>query len=235
MFSTATRRGRDTVCSPGSGRFAAGRFATGVRVAEEGSAERPARRASAGPGSGLHEDAVAVVTAWIPPDDTGRGNRQRFLDLLADRPGATRADNPGAHITASAVVVAAGLDQVLLCLHGRIGRWVQLGGHCEPVDASVADAALREAREESGIDGLALAPMPIDLDIHPVNCRHGRSLHYDIRFALLAPVDAVATVSAESERLGRFAPNALPEPLASATQRLVAPAISAARELVRQP
>jgi 8-oxo-dGTP pyrophosphatase MutT (NUDIX family) len=184
--------------------------------------------------SGLHQDAVAVVTAWTPLDDTGRVNRQRFLDLLAAQPGATMADNPGAHITASAVVVAAGLDQVLLCLHGRMNKWVQLGGHCEPVDASVADAAMREALEESGIEGLALAPVPIDLDIHPVNCRHGQSLHYDIRFALLAPVDAVATVSAESTRLGWFAPDALPEPLASATQRLVAPAIRATRALIRQ-
>jgi 8-oxo-dGTP pyrophosphatase MutT (NUDIX family) len=182
----------------------------------------------------IHRDAVAAATGWVPVDDTGRQVRQRFLDLLADQPGATLADNPGAHITASAVVVSAGLDTVLLCLHRRLHKWVQLGGHCELVDATVSDAALREAREESGIDGLVLNPVPIDLDIHPVHCRHGASLHYDIRFALLAPPDAVATVSPESHRLGWFAPGALPQPLASATERLVAPAIGAASSLPRQ-
>ena len=44
----------------------------------------------------------------------------------------------------------------LLTLHPRLGRWVQLGGHCEDGDADIAAAALREAREESGIDGLTI-------------------------------------------------------------------------------
>jgi 8-oxo-dGTP pyrophosphatase MutT (NUDIX family) len=184
----------------------------------------------------LHRDAVITTTAWIPSDDAGREVKQRFLDLLADQPSAVRADNPGAHITASAVVVAADLDRILLCLHRRIGRWVQLGGHCETVDTSVADAARREAWEESGIDGLTLVdPMPIDLDIHQVHCRYGASLHYDIRFALLAPPGAVATVSAESRELDWFTPDALPTPLASATDRLVRPAIAAARRLSTRP
>ena len=184
--------------------------------------------------SRLYRDAVALATAWIPRDDAGRQIRQRFLDLLADQPGAVAADNPGAHITASAMVVESGFGRVLLCLHGRIDKWVQLGGHLEPVDESVAAAALREAREESGIEGLVPDPVPIDLDIHPVHCRYGASSHYDIRFAFLAPAGAVATVSAESRGLAWFAPDALPTPLADATQRLVRPAIQAARALYRR-
>jgi 8-oxo-dGTP pyrophosphatase MutT (NUDIX family) len=171
------------------------------------------------------------VNGWVAADARGERLRERFLDLLGEQPNATDADNPGAHITASAVVVANGLDRVLLCLHGRIGRWVQLGGHCEPVDRSVPDAAMREAWEESGIDKLVIDEVPIDLDIHPVHCRYGASLHYDIRYALLAPADAVAIVSPESHELGWFSPDDLPHPLASATERLVAPAIQAARRL----
>jgi 8-oxo-dGTP pyrophosphatase MutT (NUDIX family) len=180
---------------------------------------------------GIYPDTVAAVHAWAPGDDAATGLRQRFLDLLEAQPGAVRADNPGAHITASAVIISAGLDRVLLCLHGRIGRWVQLGGHLEPVDTTVAAAAAREAWEESGIDGLIVDPRPIDLDIHPVRCRHGASLHYDIRYAVLAPADAVPTISAESRQLDWFPPDALPAPLASATERLVAPAIEAASRL----
>ena len=45
--------------------------------------------------------------------------------------------------------------------------WLQMGGHCEPEDATLADAALREATEESGIDGLTLLPGgPVRLDRH---------------------------------------------------------------------
>ncbi|WP_250444691.1 NUDIX domain-containing protein [Actinotalea sp. C106] len=32
--------------------------------------------------------------------------------------------------------------------------WVQVGGHLEAGDGSVAEVALHEAREESGVDGL---------------------------------------------------------------------------------
>jgi len=184
-------------------------------------------------GVGLHADAVRLVEAWTPPTADGATTRHRFLELLAAQPKATRADNPGAHITASALVVNATLDRVLLCLHGRVRRWLQLGGHCEDGDASVAGAALREAAEESGISGLRLHPEPIDLDVHPVNCRNGASHHFDIRFAAIAPPGAVESISAESHALGWFAPDDLPEPLGTATERLVAPALATARLLTR--
>lgn len=182
----------------------------------------------------LHADAERLVSAWVPPTAEAAALRDRFLDLLTAQPGATRRDNPGAHITASALVVSASLDRVLLCLHGRMNRWVQLGGHCEQADASVGAAALREATEESGMAGLRLHPVPIDLDVHPVHCRYGPAHHFDVRFAILAPADAVPVVSAESTDLAWFRPGALPKPLAHATDRLVPPALLAARELGRR-
>ena len=42
---------------------------------------------------------------------------------------------------------------MLLTLHRKVGRWLQLGGHCEPADTTLAGAALREATEESGLPG----------------------------------------------------------------------------------
>jgi 8-oxo-dGTP pyrophosphatase MutT (NUDIX family) len=176
-------------------------------------------------------DARRTVEGWIPPTPEAAAIRIRFLDLFADVADPTRRDHPGAHITASALVVSANLDRVLLCLHGRVGRWLQFGGHCEEQDSSLAAAALREATEESGISALLLHPDPIDLDVHPVTCRHGRSLHYDVRFVALAPAGAVATVSAESRELGWFFPGALPAPLGDATERLIAPGLRAARRL----
>ncbi|HEX6871012.1 MAG TPA: NUDIX domain-containing protein [Micromonosporaceae bacterium] len=194
-------------------------------VPAESTAAVPAGR------SELHTDAVRLVSAWSPPTPAAASTRQRFLDLLAEPTDATRADHPHAHLTASALVVGASLDLVLLCLHGRFGTWVQFGGHCEDLDTSVAAAALREAREESGIPELRLYPDPIDLDIHEVTCRFGRSLHFDVRFAALAPAGAAEKVSPESKALGWFPPDALPQPLAHATDRLIAPGLTVARRL----
>jgi 8-oxo-dGTP pyrophosphatase MutT (NUDIX family) len=179
--------------------------------------------------SQIHADAIRILAGWSPPGARGDAVQRRFLGLLEAQPDAARPDNPGAHLTASTLIVSAGLDQVLLCLHGRMHRWVQVGGHCEDRDATVAQAALREATEESGIVGLRLNPVPIDLDIHEVNCRYGASLHFDVRFAAIAPPGAEAVVSAESRDVRWFAPDALPSPLAHATDRLIAPAISAVR------
>jgi 8-oxo-dGTP pyrophosphatase MutT (NUDIX family) len=179
----------------------------------------------------LHTDATRLLSDWRAPGPAQVAIRQRFLELLAADPGATLAGNPGAHLTASALIVNSTRDRVLLCLHGRFNLWVQVGGHCEPEDASLADAALREAREETGLDGLALHPEPIDLDVHPVHCAAGRGLHYDVRFAVLAPPDAVERVSAESHALGWFPPDALPQPLGDSVNRLVGPALDAVSRL----
>jgi 8-oxo-dGTP pyrophosphatase MutT (NUDIX family) len=179
----------------------------------------------------LHADATRLLGGWRAPSAEQEATRRRFVELLAAEPGAARNDNPGAHLTASALIVNRARDGVLLCLHGRFNLWVQLGGHCEPSDASLADAALREAREESGLDGLVLYPDPIDLDVHPVRCAAGPSLHYDVRFALLAPPDAVERVSVESHALGWFEPGALPQPLAGSVERLMGPAMDAVSRL----
>jgi 8-oxo-dGTP pyrophosphatase MutT (NUDIX family) len=185
----------------------------------------------------LHADVQAVVSSWSPPGPAAADARNRTLTLLRDGPVAmTRAHRPG-HVTASTVVVDAAADRILLCLHARIGRWVQLGGHCEPSDQTLAAAALREATEESGIAGLVLNPVPIGIDIHTVaDCSStGRSVHYDVRYAALAPPGAVERISAESHALGWFRPDRLPEPLAHATAPLVAPALAAAQAIPPAP
>src|SRR5690606_1722107 len=123
----------------------------------------------------LYAGAVAGVPRGTPPTPVAGAARDRTLALLRAGPATvTRAHRPG-HVTASALVVDADATRVLLCLHGRFRTWVQLGGHCEPGDPSLAAAALREATEESGIDGLTVHPDPIDLNIHPVTCDGGPS------------------------------------------------------------
>ncbi|WSX88863.1 NUDIX hydrolase [Micromonospora sp. NBC_00898] len=174
----------------------------------------------------MHADAAAVLAGWTPTGPAAARARDRTLDLLAAGPAAMSRGHRAGHVTASALVLDPTGGRVLLCLHGKFRKWVQLGGHCEPGDRTLAGAALREATEESGIAGLTVDPVPIDVDIHPVSCQGG-SLHYDVRFAVFAPAGAIERVSAESAALGWFPPDRLPEPLADGTVQLVAPALAA--------
>ncbi|MTK01272.1 NUDIX domain-containing protein [Micromonospora sp. CP22] len=182
----------------------------------------------------LHADAVAVLTRWTPTSPDAAEARDRTLDLLNAGPIAMSREHRAGHVTASALVFDATGTQVLLCLHGKFHRWVQLGGHCESGDRTLAAAALREATEESGISGLSIDPTPIDVDVHPVACQGG-SLHHDVRFAVFAPAGATERVSAESEALGWFPPQQLPHPLAGGTARLVTPGLAAFRRARPRP
>ncbi|MDF4253541.1 NUDIX hydrolase [Streptomyces sp. WMMB303] len=153
--------------------------------------------------NGLHADAERVLTRWRGQDgDLAQEElRQEYLRHLADRPdGMWKACSAG-HITASAMVVDPRNDRVLLTLHRKLGRWLQMGGHCEPEDTTLAGAALREATEESGIPGLSLLPGgPLRLDKHRTPC----AWHLDVQYAALAPEGAVAAISEESLDLRWF-------------------------------
>jgi 8-oxo-dGTP pyrophosphatase MutT (NUDIX family) len=96
-----------------------------------------------------------------------------------------------AHFTGSAVVVSPDGSRVLLVLHAKLGRWLQPGGHADGADGGSMEAtALREAREETGLD-VALhptAPRPLDLDVHVIPARKGEPehRHLDVRFLVVA-------------------------------------------------
>ncbi|TFV58663.1 NUDIX domain-containing protein [Mycobacterium sp. PS03-16] len=173
----------------------------------------------------LHASAVEVLTGWPAPDPEQDSLRHAVLSFLHARPdGCLRSCVPG-HLTASALVLDHTGRHAVLTLHPRIGRWLQLGGHCEPGDADVVAAALREAAEESGIDDLVIDPVPAALHVHPVTCSLGvPTRHLDLQFVVHAPPQARITRSDESLDLRWWPLDDLPPDTDFGLRRLAAAA-----------
>ncbi|GAA0627703.1 NUDIX hydrolase [Sporichthya brevicatena] len=168
----------------------------------------------------LHADAVKVLTAYQPTDEHQQSLRASFLTFLGANAGAMTRECRPAHLTGSAIIVDATGERVLLTFHSKAHMWLQMGGHCEPGDQALADVALREAREESGIATLTLLPDPVLLDRHPAPCSPYVEHHLDVMYVAIAPADAVEQISPESIRLGWFTPDEIPEPTDDAVRRL---------------
>ena len=170
----------------------------------------------------VRESAISMLTDWQTPDPDQDTLRHAVLAFLHARPdGCERACVAG-HVTASTLVVDAAAERVLLTLHPRIGRWLQLGGHCEGTDADIAAAALREATEESGIAGLRLDPNLAAIHVHPVTCSLGvPTRHLDLQFIATAAAGAEIAISDESLDLRWWPIDDLPEGTDAGLSRLV--------------
>lgn len=173
----------------------------------------------------LRDSVIAMLTDWRAPDPAQDTLRQAVLGfVLAREDACIRECEPG-HVTASTLVLDDTGKRVLLTLHPRLGRWVQLGGHCED-DRDIVAAALREATEESGVPGLRLDPELAAVHVHALTCSLGvPTRHLDLQFVAHAPAGARIAISDESDDLRWWPADALPPGTDRALQYLVRQAV----------
>ncbi|MGN7702757.1 NUDIX hydrolase [Cellulosimicrobium sp. 22601] len=187
------------------------------------------------PAALLARDALARLDRWEPVDDEQAALAAEYRAFLRGdggsgaRADAVRRDGGPQHLTASCFVLSPDLARVLLCFHRKGQFWVQVGGHTEPGDTTLAGAAYREAREESGLDDLvpfdpdpsagtvpgaradAAPAAPVDVHRHDLAAAFGTCrTHWDVGFVAFADPDARTVVSDESEDVAWFPVDALP-------------------------
>jgi 8-oxo-dGTP pyrophosphatase MutT (NUDIX family) len=181
----------------------------------------------------LRTSAHRLLSSWEPSDAAQDGLRESYLAFLDGTPDACLRSSVAGHLTGSVIVFDALQSYVLLTLHPRVGRWLQLGGHCEESDETIRDVAVREAWEESGIPGLRVTAMPVRLDTHPITCSLGvPTRHLDVLFAAVAPPThdgrlPAATRSHESTDLAWWPIDALPADVGARVSDLVANGVAA--------
>lgn len=140
-------------------------------------------------------DIIALVAARAGVDARERASLSEVLHGLTalERPFDQDADRT--HVTGSAIVV--GERGVVLLRHRRLGIWVQPGGHLEGGEHP-ADAALREAHEETGLPAIhpPTGPALVHVDAHDGGRGHR---HLDLRYLLHAPQVEPAPAPGESQ------------------------------------
>jgi 8-oxo-dGTP pyrophosphatase MutT (NUDIX family) len=144
------------------------------------------------------EQALHLIREFQEPED--EKSRELILGLLAHSPDplSRHQFTPG-HLTCTGLLIHPDRSHILLIHHRRLNRWLLPGGHVEAADPSPAEAARREAQEETAVLTLpffALAGM----DVHGIPGRGAEPyhLHYDLKFAFLAQSGDFAADEAET-------------------------------------
>lgn len=146
--------------------------------------------------------------------------RERFAALARSNAGSHLRDSGPVHFTASAIVIDQDRTHLALHFHRKVRAWLQFGGHIEPGESSFLEAALREAREESGLHEFeVVGQAPLRLHAHELNSNFAAcSEHWDVQYLLRVPFTARDAhdglrVSNESDDLSWFPVGSLPDGL----------------------
>ena len=146
---------------------------------------------------------LALLRAHQPGDPHEAAMTARLVAFVEAHDDCYERSLAIGHVTGSAFVVDRDRTHTLLHHHGKLDRWLQLGGHADG-DPDVLRVALREAREESGLDDVRPVSEAIfDVDIHVIPARGDVATHehHDVRFLLEADRQAPLRITPESKAL----------------------------------
>ncbi len=175
------------------------------------------------------QSVISLVRQFHDPTDGAAAKSIELILLLLEcsaHPFSREQFVPG-HITCTGMVIAPDGERVLLVHHRRLNRWLLPGGHVEPGDASISDAARREVLEETGV-ALAAGVNLAGADVHgiPGKGHEPYHLHHDLLFQFQALGEEIR-VSEESHAVawcgpGEFERYAIPENIRRAWARIKA-------------
>ena len=154
--------------------------------------------------------SVDEIRAYTPQNEQEAADQRLILEYIRLFPdNILTRDNEIAHLSSSGFVVNADGTRVLMAHHNIYRVWAWTGGHADG-EGDLLSVALREAREETGVEHIRpLSPAIASLDILPVwgHVKRGKWVpshqHLNVSYLLVADEsDALQIREGENSRVG---------------------------------
>ncbi|MFJ6760214.1 NUDIX hydrolase [Streptomyces sp. NPDC091273] len=136
-----------------------------------------------------------TLAAYLEQHPEAKPELDVVRGLLDDGDDLTSRKTAPGHVTAGAVLVRPD-GRILHIHHNAIGKWLLPGGHLEPADNTLLQAAGRELTEETGIPPHVITPhgeTPLHIDVHPIDANPAKDepahQHFDFRFLFRTTAD----------------------------------------------
>ena len=132
------------------------------------------------------------IRRYEPFNEQEREDKKEILRQMEQADHILTRDNRNAHITVSAWIMDRDRKKVLMAYHNLYQSWAWLGGHADG-DADLKAVALKEIREESGLESVRFVTEDIfSLEILTVDGHEKRGsyvpshLHLNVTYLLEA-------------------------------------------------
>ncbi|MFD3937933.1 NUDIX hydrolase [Streptomyces sp. NPDC058611] len=144
----------------------------------------------------ITEDHIrATLATYLDRHPENKREHEVILALLDDGDDLTSRKTLPGHVTAGAILVRPD-GRILHIHHNATGKWLLPGGHLEPSDDTLLQAAGRELTEETGIPSHVITPhseTPVHVDIHSIDANPAKDepthQHFDFRFLFRTTAD----------------------------------------------
>ena len=100
------------------------------------------------------------LRSYRPWNEQEAADREEIIRQIEQTPNIFTRENRNAHMTASSWIVDSSRSKVLMVYHNIYDSWSWTGGHADG-ETDLLAAALREAREETGV--LHIHPLSTDI------------------------------------------------------------------------
>ncbi|MGN1164769.1 MAG: NUDIX hydrolase [Candidatus Ornithospirochaeta sp.] len=148
------------------------------------------------------EELIREIECFNPGDGLEEKAKERILRALRTNESVFLRDSVEEHMTASSWIVSKDGEKCLMVYHNIYDSWSWTGGHADG-DENLLSVALKEAKEETGVDCTPLSRKIFSLEVLPVeeHVKRGKIVpfHHHLNVTYLLTADEETTLKIKED------------------------------------